>query len=55
MRFSDIPTKLHMFCMPPDPIVINHIIKYVLTKIYALNQLKYIYTLVLVCTFSSYL
>ena len=27
IRFSDIPNKLHMFCMPPDPIIINHYIK----------------------------
>lgn len=26
IRFSDIPNKLHMHCMPPDPIVINHMI-----------------------------
>lgn len=26
IRFSDIPNKLHMHCMPPDPIVINHLI-----------------------------
>lgn len=26
MRFSEIPLKLHMLCMPPDPIVINHTI-----------------------------
>jgi SWI/SNF-related matrix-associated actin-dependent regulator of chromatin subfamily D len=26
IRFSDIPTKLHMHCYPPDPIVINHAI-----------------------------
>lgn len=26
MKFSEIPNKLHMFCMPPDPIVINHVI-----------------------------
>ena len=26
IRFSDIPGKLHMHCMPPDPIVINHLI-----------------------------
>jgi SWI/SNF-related matrix-associated actin-dependent regulator of chromatin subfamily D len=26
IRFSDIPNKLHMHCMPPDPIVINHTI-----------------------------
>lgn len=28
IRFSDIPNKLHMHCAPPDPIVINHMIKY---------------------------
>jgi SWI/SNF-related matrix-associated actin-dependent regulator of chromatin subfamily D len=27
IRFSDIPNKLNMHCMPPDPIVINHMIK----------------------------
>ena len=27
IRFSDIPSKLHMHCAPPDPIVINHMIK----------------------------
>jgi SWI/SNF-related matrix-associated actin-dependent regulator of chromatin subfamily D len=27
IRFSEIPNKLHMFCMPPDPIIINHFIK----------------------------
>jgi SWI/SNF-related matrix-associated actin-dependent regulator of chromatin subfamily D len=27
IRFCDIPNKLHMFCMPPDPIVLNHMIK----------------------------
>jgi SWI/SNF-related matrix-associated actin-dependent regulator of chromatin subfamily D len=27
IRFSEIPNKLHMFCMPPDPIIINHMIK----------------------------
>ena len=27
MRFSEIPSKLHLHCMPPDPIVINHTIK----------------------------
>jgi SWI/SNF-related matrix-associated actin-dependent regulator of chromatin subfamily D len=26
IRFSDIPNKLHMHCMPPEPIVINHMI-----------------------------
>ncbi|RNA24450.1 Smarcd1 [Brachionus plicatilis] len=26
IRFSDIPSKLHMHCTPPDPIVINHMI-----------------------------
>jgi len=26
IRFSDIPNKLNMHCMPPDPIVINHMI-----------------------------
>lgn len=26
IRFADIPNKLHMHCMPPDPIVINHMI-----------------------------
>jgi hypothetical protein len=28
IRFSEIPNKLQMFCLPPDPIVINHFIKY---------------------------
>ena len=28
IRFSDIPSKLNSHCMPPDPIVINHMIKY---------------------------
>jgi len=26
IRFSEIPNKLQMFCLPPDPIVINHFI-----------------------------
>lgn len=26
IRFSDIPSRLHMHCMPPDPIVLNHMI-----------------------------
>ena len=26
IRFSDIPNKLHMHCMPPDPIIINHMV-----------------------------
>lgn len=26
IRFSDIPSKLHLHCMPPEPIVINHMI-----------------------------
>jgi SWI/SNF-related matrix-associated actin-dependent regulator of chromatin subfamily D len=34
IRFSDIPAKLHMHCMPPEPIVINHMIKYYLRTNY---------------------
>ena len=26
MKFAEIPSKLHSLLMPPDPIVINHII-----------------------------
>lgn len=26
IKFSDIPNKLHIHCLPPDPIVINHMI-----------------------------
>lgn len=32
IRFSDIPTKLTSLCFPADPIVINHVIKYVLSN-----------------------
>ena len=27
IRFSEIPSMLHKHCMPPEPIVINHMIK----------------------------
>ena len=26
MKFAEIPGKLHVLLMPPDPIVINHVI-----------------------------
>ena len=30
MKFSEIPGKLQPLLMPPDPIVINHVITYVI-------------------------
>lgn len=30
MKFSEIPQRLHALLMPPEPIIINHLIRYVL-------------------------